>query len=61
MIGELLKAGREKYGIEAYTLEVRKSNEDAIHLYEYHGIVQEGIRKNFNEKPVEDAIIMWKR
>lgn len=61
MIGELLKAGREKYGIEAYTLEVRKSNEDAIHLYQYHGFVEEGIRKNFYEKPTEDAIIMWKR
>ena len=61
MLSELLLRGITKFGIEAYTLEVRKSNVDAIHLYEYLGFVQEGIRKNFYEKPVEDAIIMWKR
>jgi len=61
MLSELLLRGITKFGIEAYTLEVRKSNIDAIHLYEYLGFVQEGIRKNFYEKPVEDAIIMWKR
>ena len=61
MLAELMKQGEQKFGIEAYTLEVRKSNVDAIHLYEYHGFVQEGIRKNFYEKPTEDAIIMWKR
>lgn len=61
MLAELIKLGEQKFGIEAYTLEVRKSNEDAIHLYEYHGFVQEGIRKNFYEKPTEDALIMWKR
>ena len=61
MLAELMKAGSEKYGIEAYTLEVRKSNIDAIRLYQYYGFVEEGIRKNFYEKPTEDAIIMWKR
>ncbi len=61
MLAELMNRGNQKFGIEAYTLEVRKSNEDAIHLYEYHGFVSEGIRKNFYEKPTEDALIMWKR
>lgn len=61
MLAELMRRGEQKFGIEAYTLEVRKSNVDAIHLYEYHGFIQEGIRKNFYEKPTEDAIIMWKR
>lgn len=43
------------------TLEVRKSNMAAIALYEKLGFVSEGIRKNFYEKPTEDAVIMWKR
>lgn len=48
-------------GVEAFTLEVRKSNAPAIHLYESLGFVTEGIRKNFYEEPQEDALIMWKR
>ncbi len=47
--------------IEAYTLEVRASNTPAIKLYEKMGFVTEGVRKNFYEKPQEDALIMWKR
>ena len=50
-----------KMGITAFTLEVRKSNLAAIHLYEKLGFVTEGLRKNFYEKPCEDALIMWKR
>ena len=50
-----------KMGVEAFTLEVRKSNAAAIHLYEGLGFVTEGVRKNFYEEPVEDALIMWKR
>ena len=48
-------------GVEAFTLEVRKSNDTAIHLYEKLGFVTEGVRKKFYEEPVEDALIMWKR
>lgn len=61
MLTELLKRGAAEFGVEAYTLEVRKSNADAVSLYQRLGFVQEGIRKNFYERPVEDAIIMWKR
>lgn len=43
------------------TLEVRRSNVPAIALYEKLGFAAEGIRKNFYEKPAEDAVIMWKR
>lgn len=56
----LLEYG-EKNGAEAFTLEVRVSNEVAIHLYEKYGFVTEGIRPGFYEKPVEDAGIMWRR
>lgn len=60
MLAALLEKLR-KTGAGAVTLEVRKSNEAAIALYESMGFVTEGIRKNFYEKPVEDALIMWKR
>ncbi len=43
-----------------FFLEVRESNEAAIGLYSRQGFVSEGIRKNFYEKPVENAVIMWK-
>ena len=60
MLLQLLEEGC-KMGVEAFTLEVRKSNAPAIHLYEKLGFVTEGIRKNFYEQPIEDALIMWKR
>lgn len=43
-----------------FFLEVRESNEAAMGLYTRQGFVKEGIRKNFYEKPVENAVIMWK-
>ena len=49
-----------KEGVEAFTLEVRVSNAPAIRLYEKLGFENKGIRKNFYENPVEDAMIMWK-
>lgn len=60
LIGALIKLGDEM-GVEAYTLEVRVSNAAAIHVYEKNGFVNEGIRPRFYEKPVEDAMIMWRR
>lgn len=48
-------------GIGDCTLEVRVSNQPAIHLYESLGFKAEGIRPDFYEKPREDALIMWKR
>lgn len=56
MIEDLKKAG-----YSSVTLEVRAGNEAAIALYEGLGFVKEGIRRNFYEKPKEDALIMWKR
>jgi ribosomal-protein-alanine N-acetyltransferase len=51
----------QKDGLCAFTLEVRVSNAQAIHVYEKLGFVSEGIRPSFYEKPQEDAMIMWKR
>lgn len=50
-----------KENIDLVTLEVRKSNQNAIKLYEKHGFVAEGIRKAYYQDNKEDAIIMWKR
>lgn len=60
MLRELIVRG-DKMGVEAYTLEVRVSNAAAIHVYEKLGFVSEGIRPRFYERPVEDAMIMWRR
>lgn len=56
----LMEEGK-KFGITAYTLEVRVSNQTAIHVYEKLGFVSEGIRRGFYDCPKEDAVIMWKR
>ena len=47
--------------IQSMTLEVRESNYPAINLYEKFGFVSAGKRPNYYLKPVEDAIIMWKK
>ena len=60
LIAEALSKAQEA-GMQAFTLEVRKSNAAAIHVYEKLGFVSEGIRPGFYEKPAEDAVIMWKR
>ncbi len=60
LLQKLIERGNAA-GVEAYTLEVRVSNRTAIHIYEKFGFRSEGIRPKFYEKPVEDAMIMWKR
>lgn len=60
MLKKLIELGN-KEGIEAYTLEVRTSNEPAIFLYKKFGFTIEGIRKDYYESPKEDAYIMWYR
>ena len=58
MLGELIQGGR-KNGINAFTLEVRAGNQKARQLYLKLGFKEEGIRKKYYQKPVEDAVIMW--
>ena len=57
LVTELMQQGR-KHGIRRYVLEVRVSNEPAIRLYQKLGFSVLGTRKNFYEKPSEDAYIM---
>ena len=52
------KAVAKAKQLEMILLEVRVSNEPAISLYKKMGFEELGLRKNFYEHPVEDAIIM---
>lgn len=60
MLNELIHLG-EVAEIDTFLLEVRETNQPARNLYEKLGFTQMGIRKNFYEKPVENAVVMWKQ
>ena len=63
-IGDLMLEKLETWagekGLAIMTLEVRESNLPAIALYAKHGFETTGIRKNYYEKPKENAILMTK-
>lgn len=50
----------ESLGLVFVTLEVRRSNAPARALYEKHGFVAVGERRNYYEQPREDAVLMTK-
>lgn len=50
----------EKLHLAVLYLEVRESNVAARRLYESLGFMENGIRKNFYEQPVEHAVLMSK-
>jgi ribosomal-protein-alanine N-acetyltransferase len=43
-----------------YTLEVRRSNQLAIHLYEREGFRAAGLRRRYYQDNGEDALVMWR-
>jgi ribosomal-protein-alanine N-acetyltransferase len=45
---------------DAYTLEVRTSNQPAIALYERYGFRSAGTRPRYYHDTGEDAVIMWR-
>lgn len=57
MLQGLLKKA-EELKLSSVYLEVRVSNEPAKGLYKKLGFEESGIRKNFYERPREDAIVM---
>ena len=59
LVNTLVTALKEK-GSHCLTLEVRASNAPAIRLYEKHGFLQVGLRKNYYHNPKEDALILRK-
>lgn len=59
LIAELVGLARDKK-LSFLTLEVRESNAPAIGLYDKFGFSVVGKRKNYYDKPAEDAILMTK-
>lgn len=57
LLGAITGFARERE-LASLTLEVRASNAPAIALYEKHGFVPVGRRKNYYSAPKEDAILM---
>lgn len=57
LIEKVIETAKEK-NISQIFLEVRKTNAPAISLYEKHGFSYIGCRKNYYDKPREDANIM---
>ena len=53
-----LTAYGNEYGVSRFFLEVRVSNEAAIHLYEKHGFIRQGVRRDFYKDIHEDAYVM---
>jgi [ribosomal protein S18]-alanine N-acetyltransferase len=47
-------------GARRATLEVRRSNAAALKLYERLGFSVAGVRKDYYDRPVEDALILWR-
>ena len=60
LVKELIGRAAEA-GVTRHFLEVRRSNDKALRLYEQLGFVREGIRKVYSEEPVEDAVLMSRR
>lgn len=59
LIAELLERAEIRQ-LSFVTLEVREHNEPAIALYRKHGFTAVGLRKNYYELPVENALLMTK-
>lgn len=59
LLTALVEEGR-KQKLCGINLEVRESNNVAVLLYERFGFENLGTRRNFYEKPVENALIMRK-
>ncbi len=59
LLRHVLREGARLGAVRA-TLEVRRSNDPARHLYERFGFSTAGTRRAYYTKPVEDAIVLWR-
>ena len=59
MLARLFEVTRDD-AERGYTLEVRVTNDSAIHLYTSLGFVETGIRRGYYTDNREDALIMWR-
>ena len=60
MLNRLFEMAREE-SINSFTLEVKRTNDVAIGLYENFGFKTCGLRKGYYRDTNDDALIMWKR
>ncbi len=60
LLDHVLDVARER-GVRTLYLEVRASNEPALHLYARRGFREIGVRKNYYDRPREDARVLEKR
>jgi ribosomal-protein-alanine N-acetyltransferase len=59
LLGRVLAEGGA-LGARRATLEVRRSNDAALKLYERFGFAVTGIRHAYYSHPVEDALVLWR-
>jgi len=59
LLVRVLETARDA-GCDRATLEVRRSNDAARHLYERLGFRLTGLRPAYYTDPVEDALILWR-
>ena len=59
LLGQLLSMAEDR-GIGRIYLEVRASNQAAIHMYREAGFKETGKRRGFYERPKEDALLMMR-
>jgi ribosomal-protein-alanine N-acetyltransferase len=59
LLEHVLRAGASR-GAARATLEVRRSNEPALRLYQRLGFVVAATRPNYYVSPSEDALILWR-
>lgn len=57
LVQAMIEAAKKKQ-VQRIILEVRQSNEAAIHVYEQNGFAPIGVRRGFYDLPKEDALIM---
>ncbi|HLH14588.1 MAG TPA: ribosomal protein S18-alanine N-acetyltransferase [Solirubrobacteraceae bacterium] len=58
MLAELYRRVGDSHA--RFTLEVRRSNDVAIHLYEREGFRAAGMRRRYYQDNGEDALVMWR-
>ncbi len=58
LLAELYEQVRDERA--RFTLEVRRSNDVAIHLYEREGFRAAGTRRRYYQDNGEDALVMWR-
>jgi ribosomal-protein-alanine N-acetyltransferase len=59
LLSRVLEEGAAQ-GARRATLEVRRSNQVALLLYERFGFSVAGVRRGYYSSPVEDALILWR-